>query len=79
VKLRHSAESVIPILFLALIILAFAGTIPTAPAAYADNNGTEPLPTDPASDSTSTAPDGYDGSDEDSTLDLLLALVNALL
>lgn len=78
-KLRDSATSVISVFCLALLIFAFAATTSTMSPAYADTGGGGgPLPRDSIVDTTGE-PHGASSSGEESIIDALMAVLNAIL
>ncbi len=77
-KFRDSALSVISVFCLALFIFAFAATTSVVSPAYADNGGGGPLPMDSIVDTTGT-PAGAKESGEESIIDALMAVLNAIL
>jgi hypothetical protein len=77
-KPRESAISVLAVFFVTLLIFGIASTTPSVSVAYAENTGTQPLPADSSIDSASD-PAGGQGSDEESIIDLLVDLIDAVL
>ena len=77
-KPRESISSVLAISCLALLILALVGATPTASTAFAETSGTNPLPADSSMDTATGAVDG-DDSEEESIIDVLMDVLNAVL
>jgi hypothetical protein len=78
VKFRDSALSVISVFCLALFIFAFAATTSAVSPAFAENGGGGPLPRDSVVDTTG-GPIGANQSGEESIIDALMAVLNAIL
>ncbi len=78
-KLKDSALSVISVFCLALLIFAFAATTSAVSPAYADTGGGGgPLPRDSVVDTTGV-PSGANQSGEESIIDALMAVLDAIL
>jgi hypothetical protein len=79
VKFRESTLSIISVFCLALFIFAFAATTSVVSPAYADNGGGGPLPRDSVADTTGGGPFGASDSGDQSILDALMAILDAIL
>ena len=75
---RESVVSVFAVLCLSFLLFALAGTTPTASVAYADNSSSTELPADSCGDTTYAAV-GCDDSDEESIIDVLTDVLDAVL
>jgi hypothetical protein len=75
---KESLLSIFAVLCMSFLLFTLAGTSPAVSVAYADNSGSLELPADTSADTMCTAI-GDNDTGEDSIIDIMVDIINAVL